>query len=466
MTIKKILLVGLAIFTLSACNDDDNNHIDKAKGAEGYLSLTLATPQTKTVGDTVLDGTVEESKIENVTVALTDENGAIAHVVAPTLSGNSTKFAVELGSYKVYTLVNNPVTIQVGQNIERVITIGQAADAEDGFKDGSFFMVNERNSSTGEAGVFVTISAFNTEGNPALATVNVDRVAVKIQDEKEYTELNAPTGVLPTVTKLKVEGFALLNMNKEFNLIQTWGDANTNGTQLAAGSEVLQTPLYTVGSLVKDQYFKNISEYVTIGKDADGDVVSYTDLTKEETGIYKLGATYTSENRPTILFYGNDNKLTAGRGEATGVIYKVQAMDGSTPAGTFYSYNNKYYQTLAEVNALADFKNVTLPTAAPELRALGIKVYENGVIYYSYFILDPNKKHQYGEQNYYGVLRNSIYNLSINEIKKIGDDIPGGYGIDPNSPETENPPINADEAYINVTVTVNQWVINNIGIDL
>lgn len=472
MKIKNFFLAGLTMLALSACSDDQKDQIDTRKGLEGYLSLTISAPQTKTTGTPTEAGTTEENQIHTVTVVFTDNTGQILHIKNPAVTAFTTeKFVVELGTYNVYALVNSPLTgLAIGGNIERVIEVFQAEHATQGFREGKFFMVNERNSSTAAAGVPVTISVANIESNPATATVKVDRVAVKISDDNAYTTpIAVSTGFPSTVNQLKVVGYALLNMNKKFNLVQTWGDSNPNGVALASGAEVLTTPLFPGGSaLVKDQYHKNISEYTTITKNMSGDVESITDLTKGVANIYKLGSIYTSENRPTVLFYGTD-KLTAGRGETTGVIYKVQAQNSGTPVNTFYLYRNAYYSTLGEIQVLPEFSTVTLASlSVPQLRARGIQVYEDGVIYYTYFILDPNVAHQYGTaaQNYYGVFRNSIYSLTVNSISEIGDDVPGGGIVDPNEPgDPGNPPIDADEAYIQVTVTVNPWILNTIDID-
>lgn len=87
-------------------------------------------------------------------------------------------------------------------------------------------------------------------------------------------------------------------------------------------------------------------------------------------------------------------------------------------------------------------------------------------MYYSYFIKDPNTLHTYGGDDYYGVFRNSVYKLNVNSIKDLGDDVPGGGTVDPNEPgEPENPDIDTEEAYIQVTVTINPWVLNVIDID-
>jgi hypothetical protein len=81
--------------------------------------------------------------------------------------------------------------------------------------------------------------------------------------------------------------------------------------------------------------------------------------------------------------------------------------------------------------------------------------------------MDPNTAHQYNGYNYYGVFRNSVYKLNINSFSGLGDDVPGGGTVDPSEPgDPGNPSINTDEAYIQVSVTVNPWVLNTIHIDL
>lgn len=467
MKIKSLLISGLAILALSACSDDNMDLGNPNDKVQGYLTLNISSPETRTsVGSEGTDnGTTQENQIDDVTVVLTDGSGVIQYVETPNItSGVTDKFKVDLGTYSVYALVNNPLTITPGENIQRVISGWNVNEAETGYSSGKFFMVNENNSSSTNGGYSITISSSNTENTPAVAHIKVDRVSVKITDETSYSAFSTAsiTGVPSIVSTFNVEGYVLLNMNKEFNLIQKWGTSNNGGATLA--SDVLVTPFYST-TLVADQFYKNISEYTNLEKDGSGNITGITDLTKDDT--YTLGTKYTTENRPEITFY-NTNVPTAGRGETSGVIYKVIAKDASDNANTFYMFNNTAYTTVAAIDALPEFADTDLSTLTiAELRAKGIKVYENGVMYYTYYIMDPNTAHQYNGYNYYGVFRNSVYKLNINSFSGLGDDVPGGGTVDPSEPgDPGNPSINTDEAYIQVSVTVNPWVLNTIHIDL
>lgn len=427
--------------------------------------MNISSPTTRTTaGDEGTEnGTIGESEIHDVTVVLTDETYHVQYIETPAINNGVTeKFKVALGSYHVFALVNNPINILAGESIHRVISDWTEMEAEAGFKNGKFFMVNEHNSSSDEKGFPITISASNTENAPAVANIRVDRIAVKIADENSYSTFSTSSiaGLRASVTGLEIEGYVLLNMNKSFNLFQTWGMENNGGETLT--DDVLQTP-FSSTNLVADQYYKNISNYTELKKEGD-EITEIVDLTKGTS--YTLGVKYTTENRPQISFY-NGTTPTAGRGETSGVIYKVQAKNGSDNAGTFYVYNNRSYTSIDEINALTEFGSVDLTALSPsQLRGKGIKVYEDGVMYYTHYIMDPNTSHQYLGNNYYGIFRNSVYKLKINSFSGLGDDVPGGGTVDPSEEgDPGNPPIDTEEAYIQVTVTIKPWVLNTIEID-
>lgn len=77
-----------------------------------------------------------------------------------------------------------------------------------------------------------------------------------------------------------------------------------------------------------------------------------------------------------------------------------------------------------------------------------IEVFKGGKTYYKHVIKD----------NYIGyanaIQRNSIYRLNINNIFNVGAQVPNGT-------PTEN-----DFYYLNVTVTVNPWVLNEDNVNL
>jgi len=470
MKMKNLLFMIMALIAFSSCN---NEVLYTGNGeeiqAEGYLTLSLTNPAlTRTSGTVKDEGTTEENVISNLTVVFTDNNGIVKEVTQPVVSENKwEKFKVVLGEYDVYAIVNCPITVEKEEQIERVLTLAAEAEATNGFKNGTFMMVNKRNSVLEKAGVTVEITSANSWNSPATVSIQVDRVACKIVDETVKTGIDISKLLEESndiFNDVEISGYALLNVNKKFNMIQTWGTTNPNGTTLEAGSDVLSTPLYEENgeNLVADMYYRNISEYTTIEK-IDGKITSITDKTKGVQGIFNKNVLYATENRPTIIDMGE--KLTAGRGESTGVIYKVQAMDGENPAETFYAIKDKVYTTTDAVAAELGLENLEGYTIE-KIRGLGVRVYEDGVMYYTHFIRDPNASHRYKDKNYLGVFRNSTYKLGITKFSALGDDVPGGGIVDPTQPgEQGNPPIESEEAYISVSVTINKWILNTIEIE-
>lgn len=75
-----------------------------------------------------------------------------------------------------------------------------------------------------------------------------------------------------------------------------------------------------------------------------------------------------------------------------------------------------------------------------------IEVFKGGKTYYKQVIKD---KHIDGI-----IQRNSIYRLTVNNIFNVGAQVPNGI-------PTEN-----EYYYLNVTVTVNPWVLNEQSVDL
>lgn len=221
-----------------------------------------------------------------------------------------------------------------------------------------------------------------------------------------------------------------------------------------------------------------IGKYINTPKEEDLDdivlpfseftVVSTDATSKEVTSIIKNSTSdkfklrksvYTTENRPAFMEL---TKLTSGMGETTGVVYQVTANEGKT----FYTVGGIVHKTFATVKALPAFVNDEAITEDDLglLRAKGIKVYEAGQMYYSYFIKDKNTVEYKGtaDTKYNSVYRNSSYVLKIDNITHIGDDVPGGGKV---TPENPNPPIDPDEMYLQVTVEVNDWRLQEIGID-
>ena len=134
--------------------------------------------------------------------------------------------------------------------------------------------------------------------------------------------------------------------------------------------------------------------------------------------------------------------------------------------GTFYRYNNVIYTSFDQI--FEDYKDVTnlfgegkdagtmkteLSNAINDEAKLAkfredykIEVFKGGKTYYKHVIKDNHIN---------GIIqRNSIYRLNINNIFNVGAQVPNGE-------PTEN-----EFYYLNVTVTVNPWVLNTEDVNL
>lgn len=453
MKIKSLLLAGLFVLGMASCtNDDGIDGPDSGNPLDGYLSLTINSgsmkPATRTSPhdpDTEV-GTAAENKITNVTIVLTDASGVIQQVENTTIASGTTtqKIPVETGSYLVYALVNNAATLAVGGNIESELTGATADEITAGFKNGTFFMTNEQSDLAKtilDAGKPVTLAA----GDDKVLQISVDRLAAKVRNKTTTPKLEDLLGkenVNTIMDGVRVVGFVPMNLNPAMNLVQSWAVKN-NEENDNHSTNVLLTPVHPL-----ENYLLPATTYK---KMVDG--VGVEDLTTEEQYVDSV---YVSENRPTIKINSNDVITAAQQGQTTAVIYRVVAQkDKADLTATFYAYNDVAYKALEDLPAsLGDLTGKT----SEELRKMGVRVYENGVMYYTYYIKDPNTNYQLNGKDYYGIFRNSIYNLNITKISKLGDDVPD---------DSENPtePVDPEDAKISVELTINDWVLNDIDIE-
>ena len=358
-------------------------------------------------------------------------------------------FSAPEGTYNLVVVANPVGNIRTSGSISAVITAESVEAVQSGYNNGIFGMVSEmKDPDITKLGSSVTIDSSSTHGEPAKGTAKLDRLAVKIYDKTETPTIDPE--VTAAVGDLTINGFLLVNSKKTFNLFQEW-------TNSEAGNVVGKYINSPKEDDVKD-VFLPFSSYTEVTEDAGGNITSITK--KDGAVIWDKAPVYVLENRPA---FNQLSTLTSGMGVTTGVVYEVTANEGVT----FYTIGDAVYKKFEDVKKLPAFKDDTTITAdnLGNLRAKGIKVYEGGKMYYSYFIQDKNNQLAYkGEAAapHNGVYRNSSYALTINKITNIGDDVPGGGKVTPSKP---NPPIKPDEMYLEVTVEINDWYLNEIGID-
>ena len=481
MNLLVMSLVSAAALSFTSCSDSEdlaNDNAGQAKADGFYMTLTVQSPNASGTRTSVINptefATADEAAIKNGTLYLVDANGKIAFSEnlsnldwsGQTDENESSKkdgsktFKIEVkdvhagNTYKVYFKAGdqaptaamnfNPTLSNIFNTTDKFATSFATAK--------NFAMFNQNDEQVNGNGYTVTFSkANNNEANPA--KVNYNGVAGSpIEVERVVARIDAPvnksTQILASypenasealkvaiddakdkVANIELVDYAVANLANQSYVMQTWSEnqlslpANTDYTQKA-------TDFGTKYYYKDNEFFNN-------------NTVNY---------VFENNS---SEN-PTTMYF--EYKVTLK--DMTNADFK----DGVN-AGTFYRYNNVIYTSFDQI--FEDYKGVAglfdgkdkvamkteLDNAINDDTKLAdfrekynIEVFKGGKTYYKHVIKDNHIN---------GIIqRNSIYRLNINNIFNVGAQVPNGE-------PTEN-----DYYYINVTVTVNPWVLNTEDVDL
>ena len=487
-------------------------------------------PTEGTASGDIEVGTSEENTILSVNVLLCDpKTHVVTHSYnigssALTSITNGVRTPVietSTGIYDVYVIANPTTDLQTITGDVTGKTIDQITEAlmkSQYAANNKFLMFNECNGSDDTGGESIRIGKDNDYEHPATcSTIQLDRLAVKITssvgqsvDISEITtgddaEFNA-------VQSVDLKGFKLLNGATKANLQQKW-TATLSGQGSYPWTNTLITPAMNAGSSTEtssaDEFYNHLSDFRTISKSTSStnnvDVYTYTEVEDlyGEIPYYNTAsgqekaAIYCMENNPT---YRSSAITDALNGNTTGLVYQWQVTlkadaggDGKAGPNCFYAYDGNYY---ASLKALATaypvvLNKVTGTTTEEKIAALekemnaaythttdkqgeiskfrakyNIKVYTDGIMYYTYYIKDQNYKQveDPGQQpvNYYSVMRNTVYKLTVTKLQRIGTDIPGGWNPD-KDPED---PVDPTNVYMVVEAQANPWVVSSENITL
>ena len=515
MNLLVMSLVSAAALSFSSCSSND----DLTGGGSGnqsqvkgfYMTLAVQTPTsngTRTSIENPIpteDATAVEAAVKNGTFYLVDANGAV--VFSKTLTDQDWTGAIkdQAGSqkdgkttlqiqvenvaagatYKVYFKAGStnmdtvePFTITTGTKKTGVFTVDgikQTFTAAAAFDktcagDNNFSMFNQNDATTNGNGYTVTFTDANkVETSPAKVMYNEAESPIKI--ERVTARVDVPTstenllGEYPAnasqalknaiddakkkVTKIELVRYALSNVTNKTYVMQNW-DVVDKVWNLAipTGATLSQTKDdFGTKYLLKDGGFKAMTG-------AKNDYI-FENNKDEATAMY-------FEYKVTLD--ANQFKNAAG-----------ELMPADFADGTFYRYNNviytsfaQIYKAYADVAGLFDSKSATdlqteladakkAPTAETEksvetklseFRAkYGIEVFNEGKTYYKQVITDNQLSKNV-------IQRNTIYRLQVNKIFNVGAQVPNGE-IDKNG-----------LFYLDVTVTVNPWVLNTQNVEL
>lgn len=497
MNLLVMSLVSAAALSFTSCssNDDlDDNNAGQAKADGFYMTLTVQSPNASGTRTSVLDptenATAGEAAIKTGTLYLVDKDNKIVFSkeltelnwsgavngengsTTPKQDGNQTFEikvpAVEAGqTYRVYFLAgsNKPAGgMDFAATSNNFFTAAENSFASPFANDNNFAMFNQNDADVNGNGYSVKfIKANNNKQNPAKVTYtsadgNTTQKDAAIKVERVVARIDAPvnksTQVLASypenasealkvaiddakdkVANIELVDYAVANLANQSYVMQTWNKnqlslpTNTNYTQKA-------TEFGTEYYYKDNEFFNN-------------NTVNY---------VFENNS---SEN-PTTMYF--EYKVTLKNEKFEG---DADFKDDATNAGTFYRYNNVIYTSFDQI--FKDYKDVATTlfgggkdaakmkteladainddTKLAKFREdYNIEVFKGGKTYYKHVIKDNHIN---------GIIqRNSIYRLNINNIFNVGAQVPNGT-------PTEN-----DFYYLNVTVTVNPWVLNEDNVNL
>lgn len=490
MNLLVMSLVSAAALSFSSCsnNDDLGGGAGTQSQVKGfYMTLAVQTPTsngTRTAQSNETAATAAESDVTSGTLYLVDAKGEVAfskNISAaeweaskiPT-QGQTGKTQIQIqvekvaagATYKVYFLANT-TDLKPWENI---IT-ATSKFANPFVNANNFAMFNQNDATVDGNGYTVEFTDANKEiTTPAqviydkkTSPIKIERIAARIDEPNPASnkitgyvgtnateaEKRAMADALDKVQGLELTRYAISNLANQSYIMQKWTDATT----------------LTIPSGTGFTYYNPAAEFGSEKKFENADLfTAATAAFAHKDYVFENN----SSTSPSTMYFE----------------YKVTLKDMTNadfPDGTFYRYNNVIYKSFADIlKAYKDVAGLFKSQTADQLKAelakakevetgegavdvetklanfrakYDIEVFNEGKTYYKQVIQD-----QYLEVDKElipnVIQRNSIYQLTVNNIFNIGAQVPNGK-IDENA-----------LFYLDVTVSVNPWVLNSQNVSL
>ena len=472
-------LVSAAALSFTSCssNDDLAGNAGQKKVDGFYMTLNVQTPKsdgTRTALKNDFNATPEESDVTSGTIYLVDAAGKVVFTKEITESewkagkptqgkDGSTQIKIEVESvvagatYNVYFLANATNDKPWANIFTATNKFAQPYDTNK-----NFAMFNQNDGDVKGNGYTVVFTDDNKKETNA-AQIKYDNAVSPIKIERLTARIDEPTSnatkivaysktdatpaekkamedAVKKVESIKMTGYAISNLSNKSYIMQNW-----TGTTLNIPSDIT--------------YYQPTRKFGT--------------ATLLENGDYFTAATTPNTHKDYVF---ENNSSTAATSMYFEYTVKLKDMtDADFDDGTFYRYNNVIYKSFADIykayndvaglfggktaNQMKDEVKAakTAPTAEGEptveskldnfRQTYQIEVFNCGKTYYKQAIKD-----QYiGYEN--AIQRNSIYRLTVNNIFNVGAQVPNG------TPDKEG------LFYLDVTVSVNPWVLNTQNVD-
>lgn len=493
MNLLVMSLVSAAALSFSSCssNDDLGGGAGTQSQVKGfYMTLAVQTPTsngTRTAQSNETAATAAESDVTSGTLYLVDAKGEVAfskNISAaeweaskiPT-QGQTGKTQIQIqvekvaagATYKVYFLANT-TDLKPWENI---IT-ATSKFANPFVNANNFAMFNQNDATVDGNGYTVEFTDANKEiktpaqvkyNNSETSAIKIERIAARIDEPKSASnkitayagtnateaEKRAMKDALDKVQGLELTRYAISNLANQSYIMQKWTDNTTLAIPSSNTGFTYWNPAAEFGS---EKKFEHADRFT-----AKTAAFDHNDYVFENN----------SATSPSTMYFE----------------YKVTLKDMTNADfpedGTFYRYNNVIYKSFADIlsaykdvaglfkgqtakqlkDELTEAKEVKtgedaqdVETKLADFRAkYDIEVFNEGKTYYKQVIQDQYLKK--GEELIPNVIqRNSIYQLTVNNIFNIGAQVPNGK-IDKTA-----------LFYLDVTVSVNPWVLNSQDVNL
>ena len=505
MNLLVMSLVSAAALSFSSCsnNDDLGGGAGTQSQVDGfYMTLAIQTPTsngTRTVpgADKTTSASTEEQTVTKGTFFLVDQKGSVAfsrYVDSSSKNedekwngANESQTGTKLinikvdqvvagTTYKVYFLAGDNKVPEKTNPTTYVFT-ATSKFANPFATDNNFAMFNQNDANVDGNGYTVVFTKDNKDkANPATVKYtkgSVVKEKAPIAIERITARIDAPTSGVTNITATytgnkelteavkeamkdardKVKGitlsrYAIVNLTNKANVMQTWSNS---ALSIPAGIAMWQ-PTKSFGG---EKLF------------ADGGF----------TTVAATAHNYVFENTstdPTKMYF--EYKVTLDETKFKNKAGEVMPADFTD--GTFYRYNNIIFTSFAQIfNQYADVTDIfgtgkTADVMKDDLKAIlnmpagtdretalknfretyDIEVFDKGLTYYRQNIVDKNLL----TTGLPLIQRNTIYKLTVNNVFNIGAQVPNGEDeIDKKS-----------LFYLNVTVSVNPWVLNTQNVEL
>lgn len=489
MNLLVMSLVSAAALSFSSCSSNDDltggGTQSQADGVYMTLKISGATSHGTRTGvtadkTTTENGNSDESTIKKGMLYIYDGNTCVFSKVitadmfktAPTqtTAGETKPIKVAVTgaittnkAYKVYFLANNT---SVNDPIAATSIFTSSTGGKDFATAQNFVMFNQNDGTKEAAHSTVTFTdAAKSETTPAAAgEIKLDRVVARIDNPSFAETVTTVTPATDTKTSINVadvvagityEGYAVSNLNNNSYVKQNWANKFETLT-VKWGEPKYYLPKSDYGTLYKAEGFGNF------GKDSWKYAFENTTTdVNEATAVYfkvkvaLTDAAMTASDFKDGTFYRYDGRLytsikaifdNAATGEISNPFTETNSI---TPADVVAKISDTDGKLTTDEAKLAQFRET-----------YKIEVYRQGVMYYRWAISDNAYKPFIASEttHTYSVLRNSIYRLNVTKVSEIGKDVPNG-------PEPDDP-IKNPNFYMNVTVSINPWVLNAQPIEL